>query len=311
MNCNPYTKDLKCLVFDIETGGLDPLRSQIISASFVETDGSGMFQLFADSPEDEARVVKTIYDVFSQTDVIIGYNSNRFDIPFVAARLKANGMSGKLPLFWSVDIYKWLKYYWPLAKRLEHLRQKDVEEVFGLSPERDDVIDGGKCIPLYQSWLVRRDCDAKEKILLHNGDDVRQLARITQKLSFLPYHRIAFEGGFLAVCGGKRLKTGKISIDGKKLAVKGKTAPQEMPASIFADGCEFECDVKGNFTLEVFVRRNEKQLFVDLKELPVDTVYFEGLAGYHSGYLVLKDEEGPQYRECCELVRLLTARLLS
>ena len=145
---NSYFDNLKCLVFDIETTGLDPMRGMIISASFIEPDGEGMVQFFTADPADEARVLRAILDVFSQTDVIIGYNSNRFDLPFVSARLKANGMSGKLPLFWSVDIYRWLKKYWPLAKRLEHLGQRDVEEVFGLREERDDKIDGGAAMRL-------------------------------------------------------------------------------------------------------------------------------------------------------------------
>ena len=310
MKNNPYTKDLRCRVFDIETSGLYPQGSMIISASFIDPDGSCLTQLFTRDPSDERRVLEQIVAIFSESDVIIGYNSNRFDIPFVSARLAAHGMSGKLPLFWSVDIYRWLKNYWPLAKRMEHLRQKDVEQVFGLSSERDDLIDGGECIPLYDEWLSRASESAKDKILLHNGDDVRQLARITQRLSFLPYHKIAFEGGFLAVCGGKRFKTGEISMKGKKLSVKGKTSPQEMPTSIFADSYEFECDLNGNFVLRVFPQKNEEQLFADLRELPVYEEYFRDLAGYHSGYLVLADAEGPCERECCELVRQLTGRLL-
>lgn len=311
MSINPYTNDLRCLVFDIETSGLYSGSAHIISASFIEPEGEGLIQLYADDLSDEPRVLREICEIFAQTDVIIGYNSNRFDIPFVAARLKACGMDAKLPLFWSVDLYRWLKKYWPLAERMEHLRQKDVEEVLGLAEKRDDLIDGGECIPLYERWLSSRDADAREKILLHNGDDVRQLARISQRLSFLPYHRIAFEGGFLAVCGGKRFKTGKISMKGMKMAVKGKTEPQEMPASIFADSFEFECALDGNFTLKIFPEKNEEQLYVDLRGLPVDEEMFEGLAGYHSGYLVLSGESGPCMRECCELVRQLTARLLS
>jgi hypothetical protein len=83
-----------------------------------------------------------------------------------------------------------------------------------------------------------------------------------------------------------------------------------MPSSLFGDSYEFECDVKGNYKLSISLRKNEKQLFVDLKELPVDEIYFKELAGYRSGYLLLQDDNSPLCRECCELATQLTARSL-
>ena len=299
MKNNPYTKELKCSVFDIETSGLYPNTAGLISASFIDPDGSELFQLFAESPEDEKRIAKEIYERISGLDVVIGYNSNRFDIPFVINRLRHYGIAENLPRFWSVDIYHWLKHYWPLAKNMEHLRQKDVEEALGINTKRTDLISGEECIELYSRYLQLKDVKAKDDILLHNADDVRQLARITQKLNFLPYHKISYENGFY-------IKEGKTKISAAKKTKRGfetraYTAAGTVPASIFSEEYELECDSDGKILLKIFTQNNNGQLFTDLKKLPVNESLFEGLAGYHSGYLVLCENDDPMYRELNEL----------
>ena len=308
MKNNPYTKELKCIVFDIETSGLYPGSSGLISASFIDPDGSGLFQLFAESPADEKRIAEEIYNKISGLDVVIGYNSNRFDVPFVINRLKHYGIAEKLPPFWSVDVYHWLKHYWPLAKSMEHLRQKDVEEALGINTKRTDLIDGGECIELYSRYISLKDQKAKDDILLHNADDVRQLARITQKLNFLPYHKIAYENGFYIK--ERKTKISRVKMTKRGFETRAYTLPGTVPASIFGDEYELECDTDGKILLRIFTQNNNGQLFTDLKKLPVAESLFTGCAGYHSGYLVLYENDEPMYRELNELNAALIRTIL-
>ncbi len=307
MKNNPYTSGLRVRVFDIETSGLFPNSAAIISASFIDPNGGNLTQYFAEDRADEERLLRDVYAELEACDAVVTYNGNRFDLPFTAARLKHFGLAESLPLLWSIDLYKWLKSYWPLARNMEHLRQKDVEEALGLAQQRIDAIGGDECIGLYSQWLSWRDEEARYKILLHNGDDVRQLAAISQSLSFLPYHRIAFEEGFFL-----KTETGSCRIYGNSwkkglFKVRAKMKPWNIPASFFEDAFELEYDsAAGRADLLIRPEEQDGRSFVDLRKMPVRESSFESLAGCHNGFLVLKDGETIRYPE----VNRLTAELM-
>ena len=305
---NPYTKGLKCKVFDIETSGLYFSQDRIISASFCAPDGSGLVQYFTEDPQSEHLTISAVLRELEDCDAVITYNGNSFDLPFVLARAKKYGLAQKLPMLWKIDIYLWLKHYWQLAPKMESLRQKAVEEALGLHSDRTDMIDGGECIPLYSAWLRTGAEEPKELILLHNADDVRQLAAITQKLSFLPYPKITFESGFLmrAEGGGLlaasyRIKAGPSKLSGRKLNVKAVIDPPCMPTAYYEDSFQLQADAKGSAELSVYCTEKEGLLFTDLKKLPVDISLFKGLEGYEQDYLVLSDSEKINYSSCVRL----------
>ena len=192
---NAYLKELNTTVFDIETTGLFHSRDCISNAGLYSPDGE-VWQNFTEDPADEKRVVEEALEMIAQADAVVTYNGDTFDLPFLLRRAQKYGLCDRLPLLWSVDLYRWLKRYWPGAASMKSMSQKSVEEAFGLAPDRTDEIPGGDCIPLYNYYLQTKDEKAKDTILLHNADDVRQLARIASKCTFLPYHDIAFREGF-------------------------------------------------------------------------------------------------------------------
>ena len=313
---NPYTKDLRCRVFDIETSGLYFSQDLIISASFCDPNGSGLVQYFTEDPKSEHLTISAILRELEDCDVVITYNGNSFDLPFALARAKKYGLAEKLPVLWKADIYLWLKHYWQLAPQMESLRQKAVEEALGLSFDRSDMIDGSECIPLYSAWLRTGAEQPKELILLHNADDVRQLAAITQKLSFLPYSRIVFENGSLirAEGGGLipetyRIKTGPIRLSRGKLSVKANIYPPCLPTAYYQDSFQLQSDAKGSAELFVYCSQQDGLTFTDLKKLPVDAALFRDAEGYQQDYLVLSDSEKTNYSACVKLVSELLKTL--
>ena len=305
---NPYTKGLKCRVFDIETSGLYFNQDLIISASFCDPDGSRLVQYFTEDPHSEHLTISAVLKELEDCDAVITYNGNSFDLPFVLARAKKYGLAQKLPMLWKIDIYLWLKHYWQLAPKMESLRQKAVEEALGLSPERTDMIDGSECIPLYSAWLRTSAEQPKELILLHNADDVRQLAAVSQKLSFLPYSRIAFENGMLirAEGGGLipqnyRIRTGPLKLSHGKLCAKAAIDPPCMPTAYYEDSFQLQSDAKGSAELFVYCSQQDGLTFTDLKKLPVDAAVFRDTEGYQQDYLVLSDSEKINYSACVRL----------
>ncbi len=54
---NPYCKNLKTIIFDIETMGLMPYKDMVINAGFCDPETGDCFQLFAESKQDEERLI--------------------------------------------------------------------------------------------------------------------------------------------------------------------------------------------------------------------------------------------------------------
>ena len=300
---NVYLKDLNTTVFDIETTGLFHSRDCIINAGFCSSMGD-VWQNFTEDPADEKRVVTEALERVAEADAVVTYNGDTFDLPFLLRRAQKYGLCEKLPLLWSVDLYRWLKKYWPLAPSMKSLSQKSVEEAMGLSDKRDDEIPGGDCIPLYNYYLQTKDENAKQTILLHNADDVRQLARIAWKCSFLPYHTIAFREGFLFKAGGQKILAKGSEFKKNALVTQAKLASGLIPVSAYEDQYHLEYDMfTGKALLEIFPSQEQQFLYADLEKIPGASEACKKLPGFHSGYLVLAENGEPDYRSCNALAK--------
>ena len=318
MKYNAYTKGLRCRVFDIETTGLYAGRDRIISASFIDPDGNGLVQYFTESSAAEDLTVSSILSEFKNCDVIITFNGQSFDIPFVLTRARKFGLAEELPPVFSIDIYRLLKSYWPLAETAPSLSQKSVEKILGIDGSRTDLIGGEECIRLYSEYINLDNESAKDLILLHNGDDVRQLAKITQALSFLPYDRIAFDKGFMVKLSSfglfgnmeHKVISGGIRLNDTELSVSAKSYPACPPCAFYEDEMDLQCSGSGEISLKVNVKNSGPLRFADLKALRISENDLKCKAHIKSGFLVLQTENGINYDACCELVKLLFGRLV-
>ena len=314
---DPWSKNMRCRIFDIETTGLSPSADMIISASFIDPDGNSLVQYFTEDPETEYLTVSRIFEELSDCDAVITFNGNSFDMPFLYNRARKFGIKGPRHFLRRIDVYRWLKSYWQLAPSMESLRQKAVEEALGLAESRTDQIGGGECIPLYAEYLSRGTEKAKDLILLHNADDVRQLAAITRKLSFLPYDRIAFENGFMTKIVSanlfgetmSRVLTGPASFFGDHLKVGARIEPACMPTAYYEDGFRLQSDGKGSVELDVFCSANGSLIYTDIMKLPVDPDAFSGIPGFEQGLLMLSYSDEINYRACCVLIAQLLKTL--
>ncbi len=298
---NPYCKNLRTIIFDIETMGLMPYKDMVINAGFCDPENGDVFQLFSESKEDEERLIIDTLNILSQYEVVVTYNGDRFDIPFIKTRAKKYGITD-FPFFWSIDMYRYLKKYWPMAKKLSHLNQKSVEVALGLSDKRDDEIGGGECISFYEHYLGYKDDKSKQLILLHNSDDVKQLANIYNSAVFLPYDKISFECGF-GIVAKKYVICNSIRSDKNCIYVEAVTRAGGIPSSIYEDSYELEYDCStGKINLKILLNSTDKLSYVDLNSLPVNKTELNQLKGYHSDFLVLIDNSNVQYQEINTLI---------
>ena len=318
MQYDPYTEQLNIAVFDLETAGLNSQKDMIISASFLSEDGEDLRQYFCDDPQAEYLLITKICEEFDALDAVITYNGDTFDIPFIKARAKKYGMEDMCKSIWDIDIYRMLKNYWPAGKLLPSLSQASVEKALGISEERTDRIDGSQCIALYNRFLARGDGDAKEKILLHNADDVRQLARIASSLSFIPFHQAAYENGYYfkvdtEMSGGEAvgIQLSSVYETVGSFTVNGRTKPGMVPLSAFEDYFTLEYDsFSGASRLVLHPKELEDYLYVDLAEMPLDTGDFEDLEFFASNYLIIKQGGDIKYKEINRLIKELMSKIV-
>ena len=83
------------LFIDIETTGLSPKDSEIymIGAAFCDGAGWQIRQLFAEDPSREEEVLSAFSDFCRHYKVLLHYNGDRFDIPFLQNNNKEESTS--------------------------------------------------------------------------------------------------------------------------------------------------------------------------------------------------------------------------
>jgi len=314
---NLYTNNLNLCIFDIETTGLSPEKDIVISASFCDEDGLSLVQYFCDSPESEFLLIGKIIEDISKYDAIITYNGRNFDIPFIMKRAKKYGLNTDALNIKNIDIYRYLKQYWKAAGLLSSLSQSSVEKALGLDEERTDEINGAECIPLYNHYLISGSELDKEKILLHNADDVRQLSRIANKLSFLPFHQIAYDDGYIIKKRENYPGATDYTIEvldyvykPDKLICHGRTIPGLTPIDVYDEYYKLIYDsYSGAILLEINTFEIEHYSYIDLNKLPVLIDDYINLDGFSNNYLIFKHSTEFYYKEINLIVIDLLRRI--
>lgn len=306
MKYDPYASGLHTAVFDIETTGLSPDTGQIILTGILDVSDGSVVQHFAGHPSEESEVLQHTIDALNRYDAVITYNGDSFDWPFLRKRAAKYGLHTERSPFISIDVYRLLKQYWPQAARLPNVKQTTVEAALGLSKNRADIIDGAESVQLYRQYVRTGEAALRNDILLHNSDDIRQLASIADSLSFLPYHRIAAERGFLVKGAQRSILIQNVDVRAEKVAVQAQAERGMMPVSIYAEHYTLEYDsTDGRISLDIPCESRGEYAFVDAKVLPVNTEEFERDGGYRDGFILLREGDDIRYRAACALSRQL------
>ncbi len=171
------------LFIDIETTGLSPKDSEIymIGAAFYDGAGWQIRQLFAENPSQEEEILSAFSDFCRHYKVMIHYNGDRFDIPFLQTRYEKHKLTDPLTNIKSVDLYKKIKPYKKLLG-LADCKQKTIETFLGIN--RDDQYGGGELIIAYDDYVTTADSALLDVLLLHNFEDVKGLMDLLPILKY-------------------------------------------------------------------------------------------------------------------------------
>jgi len=167
----------KPLFFDLETTGLDSFEHEIIAIGFGFLEG----EIKVIQRSSEKEILSEFIDFLNKNKksnlLIVGYNIESFDIPFLLARGIRNGIKEVTIIreFFTLDLFKVvLKYISSRAQLYNQKRKlKNVANLLGI--EVFDEIDGYEIPQLFMN-------NNFEKIKEHCESDVRLIKEAFIKL---------------------------------------------------------------------------------------------------------------------------------
>lgn len=312
-----YFGGLDIVVADIETTGLSPKSSAVILGGAVYSDGGDRkaVQFFGDTLDDEAELLQRYVQLLSRADVIVTYNGQRFDIPFLMQRMKKHKLdTSPLERLYSVDMYRVLKYHSHIPEILPNMKQKTVEIFLGDSESRTDEIDGAQSVELYKEYMRStgtRKGEILDYILLHNRDDIVRLSDMMRIIKTLDLHEIMYSSGFPMTIGETDIHIEKIKIAKGKLTAEGSVKGESVGYTCFGDNSTLEIDERdGTLKFEVMCDEINEHTVADLRLLNADVQSLQELGGYESGYLIIKSGKDVRYHEVNLLIRTVLYNML-
>ena len=171
------------MFFDIETTGLSSWKSGLYLIGLLTyDDGWKLIQYFCEDVADEVTVLENFFTLLSSKKVLISFNGDGFDIPFLAHMTEQYGLPCT---FDGVESYDILKKIRPLKKLLglENLKLKTCEKFLGIN--REDRFSGGELINVYFQWQKDRSQDLLDCLLLHNFEDIENMPNVLPILNYI------------------------------------------------------------------------------------------------------------------------------
>lgn len=171
------------LFFDIETTGFsgDYSTLYLIGCTYFQDDSWQLVQWFADTADSEAGLLHSFFSLLKQFRILIHFNGDGFDLPFLSKRCQKLGLDYSFDHIESFDIYKKIKPYRKLLG-LESLKQKSIEHFLGI--HRQDKYTGGQLIDVYRDYLITHERFLYDLLILHNEDDLKGMPTILPILNY-------------------------------------------------------------------------------------------------------------------------------
>lgn len=257
------------LFLDIETTGFTAQTSTLylIGCAFFDGITFSCKQFFAEKPAEEADILREFLKFASEYKLLIHFNGNNFDIPYITDKCEKYGLKCCLQDMAGIDLYKRISPFKNFLK-LPNCKQKTLEQYLHI--DRKDIYSGKDLINVYHDYVSLFNVDALTKLLIHNEEDIRGMINIVPMLAYID---IFYE----------KIKVTKVSLDTfidmeghtrAELVMKLKL-PSYLPMSIshLAEGCYFSGNEQDG-VLKVPVYTGELKYFYanykDYYYLPVE-----------------------------------------
>ncbi len=294
--------DKKVCMFDIETTGLsaDYSFTYIIGINIFDGETWQIIQLFNDDGTSEPEMIRVFQDLIKDYDVLVEFNGDRFDIPYIRKRMGHINRKYSISLvdnFDKVVPFDLMKCVKPhkFALGLPNIKQKTIEKYFGIN--RLDMYNGGQLIDVYLDYLSTNSEKNRKLVLRHNRDDMEGMILLGGILSLEMLTRGRFEvnnisvkdkNGVLYLCIDANLERKVLhdiftSAFGCSLEVKDSSVKLQIPIYVGAMTYYF-----GNKKNDGFTER-EGYFAYTLPGYIGEAALYKEKAGSKDGYIMLED----------------------
>lgn len=259
------------LFFDIETTGFSAKSTVLymVGLGYFSENRWIVEQFLAQTYEDEMLLITSFLDILNNYKVLVHFNGDGFDIPYIIEKCRKYNLDTEfLNRVKSFDIYKAISPYRKIFP-LENLKQKTVESFLNIS--REDEMDGGMLIKVYQKYVKMHDSENEKLLLCHNHDDIEGLIKISAVLYYVSIFNGEYEDYSMDY---KEYKSG----DGKDL--------YELNIIL-----NYYCKVNTPFSFNLnnlYFKIYENKLYISVKGIKSELkYYFKDYKNYY--YLPLED----------------------
>lgn len=201
------------LFFDIETTGLSARSASLyLIGVLTYTDKNWtLLQYFCEDVADEPAVLQAFFELLRTKKILISYNGDGFDIPFLRHMVEQYGLRTPRPhrstalhdcadcpgtdrsaiddtrplySFDTVESFDLFKKFRPLKHLLglPDLKLKSCERFLGI--DREDRFTGGELIEVYFEWQKTKAPALLDTLLLHNAEDIANLPNLLPLLRY-------------------------------------------------------------------------------------------------------------------------------
>ncbi len=171
------------LFVDIETTGFSARTASLyeIGCIYFKAGAPQLIQYFAETPDEEKQILEAFFALCKERSLLIHYNGNTFDIPFMKAKAAQYGLTAPFDRMEGVDIFKRVSPYKKILG-LSDCKQKTVEQFLGI--QRDDLYNGGQLIEIYRDYCKNPSEEAEKLLILHNKDDMKGMLKLLPVLTY-------------------------------------------------------------------------------------------------------------------------------
>ena len=174
----------RILFIDIETTGLSREKTDLylIGCGWFDKKGYNTIQWFADSADDEPALIEQFISFISgRFSLLIHYNGNHFDIPYLRYKAEKHGYPDPFGSIENYDIYAAIKPYKNILS-LSSLRQREIEQLLDINST--DPYTGRDLISVYHRYVSNPAGELLGPLIFHNSEDLKGMAYILPVLYY-------------------------------------------------------------------------------------------------------------------------------
>jgi hypothetical protein len=265
---------------DIETTGFASRTSclYLIGCAYLSEGSWQTRQWMAENPSQEPLILQSFLQFASKYKVLVHFNGNNFDLPFLMQKCTQHGLPNDLEHFQGIDLYKRVSPY-KFFLGIPNCKQRTLEQFLGIN--RQDVFTGSELIGIYHQYVNRPNEFSEKSLFLHNAEDIKGMLEIMPLLSYsdlfqMKVHAKKVQANTYHDFAGNERR--------ELLMYLSLPVTLPKPISINANNCYFKADGKEG-TLRVPIYEDELKYFYenyhDYYYLPEeDTALHKSVAQY-------------------------------